>query len=99
MNKIFVILISFVFLTGCAQNVALLGPAFSIVKTGGIQTALVTESVNYGVKKQTGKNVREHVMHSLNAEAKIQECKIAHSNSMQKIFFNTFEDLDCKIPQ
>jgi hypothetical protein len=99
MNKIFVILISFVFLTGCAQNVALLGPAFSIVKTGGIQTALVTESVNYGVKKQTGKNVREHVMHSLNEEVKIQECKIAHSNSMQEIFFNTFEDLDCKIPQ
>ena len=99
MKKFYFLLFSFIFLTGCAQNLAFVPPAFSIVKTGGIQTALVTESVNYGVKKQTGKNVSEHVMHSLNEEAKIQECKIAHSNNMQKIFFNTIEDLDCKIPQ
>jgi hypothetical protein len=32
MKKIYFILISFIFLTGCVQSVALLGPAFTIVK-------------------------------------------------------------------
>ena len=96
MKNIFLILISFIFLMGCAQNVALLGPVFSIVKTGGIQQALVTESINYGVKHQTGKNVSEHVMSSLTEEAENRKCEIPHSNSLQKIFFNTIEDTDCK---
>ena len=95
MKNIFLILVSFVFLTGCAQSVALLGPALSIVKTGGIQQALVSESINYGVKLQTGKNVSEHVMSSLTEETKLQDCIIAHSNSLQEIFFNTLEDIDC----
>ena len=62
MKKIYFILISFIFLTGCVQSVALLGPAFTIVKTGSIQQALVGESINQGIKKGTGKNVSEHVM-------------------------------------
>ena len=62
MKKIYFILVSFIFLTGCVQSVALLGPAFTIVKTGSIQQALVGESINQGIKKGTGKNVSEHVM-------------------------------------
>jgi len=50
MKKIYFILVSFIFLTGCAQNVALLGPAYSIVKTGSIQQALIGESINQGLK-------------------------------------------------
>ena len=50
MKNIFFILFTFIFLTGCAQNLALLGPAFSVVKTGGIQHAIVGETINYGVK-------------------------------------------------
>ena len=96
MKNTFIFIVSLIFLTGCAQNVALLGPAFSIVKTGGVQQALVSESINYGVKKQTGKNVSEHVVSSLTEEAKLQECKISHSNGLQKIFFNTLDDIDCE---
>ena len=72
MKKIYFILISFIFLTGCVQSVALLGPAFTIVKTGSIQQALVGESINQGIKKGTGKNVSEHVMQILDKD---QECK------------------------
>ena len=93
MKKIYFILISFIFLTGCVQSVALLGPAFTIVKTGSIQQALVGESINQGIKKGTGKNVSEHVMQILDKD---QECKNTNDNTLQKIFFNTFEDTDCK---
>ena len=73
MKKFFFISITFLLFTGCAQNLAFLGPAYSIVKTGGVQQALVSESVNYGVKKTTGKNVREHMFSSITEEEKLQD--------------------------
>ena len=52
MKKIYFILFCFMFCTGCAQNLALLGPAFSVVKTGGIQHAIVGETINYEVERE-----------------------------------------------
>jgi hypothetical protein len=102
-KKIYFILISFIFLTGCVQSVALLGPAFTIVKTGSIQQALVGESINQGIKKGTGKNVSEHVMQFLDKDSKDkdikdkdQECKNTNGEILQDIFFNAFDEADCK---
>ena len=99
MKKIYFILISFIFLTGCVQSVALLGPAFTIVKTGSIQQALVGESINQGIKKETGKNVGEHVMQFLDKDIKDQECKNTNGDTLQTIFFNAFDETDCKKTQ
>ena len=96
MRIFFFILVSFIFLTGCVQSVALLGPAFTIVKTGSIQQALVGESINQGIKKETGKNVGEHVMQFLDKDIKDQECKNTNGDTLQEIFFNTFDETDCK---
>ena len=96
MKKIYFILFSFLFLTGCAQNLALFGPAISVVKTGGIQHAIVGETINYGVKNKTGKNVSEHAMSLLPDEVEILECDNTYSNDLQKIFFVKSEDQDCK---
>ena len=96
MKNIYFILFSFILLTGCAQNLALLGPAFSVVKTGGIQHAIVSETINYGVKNKTGKNVSEHAMSLLPDEVELRECDNTYSNSLQKIFFDKPEDPDCK---
>ena len=84
------------FLTGCAQSLALLGPAVSIVKTGGVQHAIVGETINYGVKNKTGKNVSEHAMSLLPEEVGIQECDNTYSNNLQKLFFVKSEASDCK---
>ena len=96
MRKIFFLITSFIFLTGCAQNLALLGPVFSVVKTGGIQHAIVGETINYGIKNKTGKNVSEHAMTLLPNEVEILECDNTYSNGLQKIFFVKSEDPDCK---
>jgi len=95
-KKIYFILISFIFLTGCVQSVALLGPAFTIVKTGSIQQALVGESINQGIKKETGKNVGEHVKQFFDKDIKDQECKNTNGDTLQAIFFNAFDKTDCK---
>ena len=95
MKKIYFILVSFIFLTGCVQSVSLLGPTFTLVKTGSIQQAFMGESLNQGIKSETGKNVSEHVMQFFNKDIKNQECEDNSSNNLQKIFFNTVEDTDC----
>ena len=99
MKKIYFILISFIFLTGCVQSVALLGPAFTIVKTGSIQQALVGESINQGIKKETGKNVSEHVMQILDKDIKDQECKNTDGDTLKEISFNSLDKTDCKKTQ
>ena len=96
MKNIFFILFTLLFLTGCAQNLALVGPVFSVVKTGGIQQAIVGETINYGVKNKTGKNVSEHAMSLLPDEVEVVECDNTYSNGLQKIFFEKSEDPDCK---
>ena len=96
MKNIFFILFTLMFLTGCAQNLAILGPAISVAKTGGIQHAIVGETINYGVKNKTGKNVSEHAMSLLPDELELRECDNTYSNSLQKIFFEKSEDPDCK---
>jgi len=99
MKKICFILSCLIFLTGCAQNIALLGPAYSIVKTGSVQHVLVGETINHGLKNKTGKNVSEHAMSLFPDQVEIveiQECDNVYSNSLQKIFFEKSEGLDCK---
>ena len=99
MKKIYFILVSFIFFTGCVQSVALLGPALTIVKTGSIHQAVVGESINQGIKKETGKNVGEHVKQFFDKDIKDQECKNTNGDTLQKIFFNSFDETDCKKTQ
>jgi len=95
MNKFLFILVSFIFLSGCAQSVAVLGPAISIAKTGSVQHALVSQTVNTGIKHQTGKNISDHMVDSL--EPQPLDCTVISSNELQSIFFDDYENIDCHL--
>ncbi len=95
MKNIYFIL-SLIFLTGCSQNLSLLAPAFSVVKTGGIQDVLIGNVINYGIKNNTGKNVGEHALSLLPDSVEIQDCDNIYSNDLQKVFFEKSESSDCK---
>ena len=67
MKKIFSLLTSLLILNGCAESVALLGPASSALGTsmvGGGKVAQSTASsiLSYGIKQQTGKSPTEHAL-------------------------------------
>ena len=96
MRKIYFLIISFILLTGCAQNLALLGPVISVAKTGGIHQAVIGGTINHGIKSETGKDVSEHVMNLIDKETKEQNCKSVNSNSLQEIFFENSKDIECK---
>ena len=73
-NVIFVV-IATVFLNGCFQVLALVGPAASGVATGNIYQSAISYSLSYGVKKTTGKTIIENVM-DMNKQSRTKE-KIA----------------------
>ena len=56
---IFIVLIT---LNGCANSVAILGPASTTVGGGNIAQSAFTSSVSIGIKKQTGRSPMEHVI-------------------------------------
>ena len=62
MKKVIFVVIATVFLNGCFQVLALVGPAASGVATGNIYQSAISYSLSYGVKKTTGKTIIENVI-------------------------------------
>ena len=50
------------FLTSCAETMALLGPASTSLGGGNVAQSAFSSAINYGVKKQTGKSTVEHAI-------------------------------------
>ncbi len=62
MKKILISLTLTVFLTGCAETMAFLGPASTAAGGGNIVRSSITSAVDYGIKKSTGKSSLEHAI-------------------------------------
>ena len=60
--KLILIFIVLITLNGCANSVAILGPASTTVGGGNITQSAFTSSVSIGIKKQTGRSPMEHVI-------------------------------------
>ena len=62
MRKVIFVVITTVFLNGCFQVLALVGPGVSGVATGNMYQSAISYSLSYGVKKSTGKTIIENVI-------------------------------------
>ena len=60
MKKIILIGLGVLFLSGCAETTALLGPALIGGHSGSITKASLNYSAGYFIKKSTGKRAFEH---------------------------------------
>ena len=77
MKKIFGFLIVLILLTGCANSLTLLGPTSTAVTGGNIAQTALSSTLNYGVKKQTGKSPMEHAIayaEEMNPQKKKEPC-------------------------
>ena len=77
MRKIFVLLTTMLFLNGCAESVALLGPSFSGASNGKMLQSSLNSAISYGIKQQTGKSPLEHALayaEEKNPEKKKEPC-------------------------
>jgi len=59
--KLFFIFLSFIFLSGCFQSSALIGPGITIISSGNLTQAGFHYGANKAVKKETGKYPITHV--------------------------------------
>ena len=66
--KTILLLVSFVFLSGCFQAIAYLGPAIGGASTGKIYQAGLSYGTNVIMFQATGKTTTEHMMDILNSK-------------------------------
>ena len=87
MRNVIFLIIATVFLNGCFQVLALVGPAATGVASGNIYQSAISYSLSYGIKQKTGKTIIENVI-DLNKDFKNKE-KIA-KNRADKDLINSF---------
>ncbi len=107
MKKSILLIIALVFLNACAEYTALVGPSYTLAKSGSYMQGGTSYASSYLIKKATGQSPGEHVtslvrknknIDSLfvkNENVDVRECDIIHSSSLNEIFFDTLDEIDC----
>mgnify|MGYP001404613427 CR=1 FL=1 len=67
-KKIYFLVLISVFLSGCIQSTALLGPGVTIATTGNIMQAGLQYGANKAIKNETGKDAITHLKDAVNEE-------------------------------
>ena len=67
-KKIYLLVLISMFLTGCIQSTALLGPGVTIATTGNIIQAGFQYGANSAIKKETGKDALTHLKNAVEEE-------------------------------
>ena len=72
-KKIYLLVLISIFLSGCIQSTALLGPGVTIATTGNIMQAGFQYGANSAIKKETGKDALTHFKSALDEEQDSQK--------------------------
>ena len=78
MKKIYCLLFLAIFLNGCAETAALVGPS---IGGGNAVRSSINTAISYGIKKQTGSTPIEH---ALSFAQKSQEAKDTSISNLKK---------------
>ena len=65
MKNFFLLIFALVILNGCAQSTSLVGPTYTMAKSGSILQAGNSFAASYGFKSLTGQTPGEYVFSSL----------------------------------
>ena len=84
--KIFFIIFSLIFLNGCLQTTALLGPGITVATTGNILQAGFQYGANSVIEKETGKNTFEHFQSAIEDQKKNKKFKEKFINLIENKF-------------
>ena len=87
MKKFILVFFASIFVSGCSQYSAMLGPSITLVETGSVLQATTSYGSSRGFNIIT-KNVTEE----LQAE---RICQTYHSSELSEIFFETLNTNNC----
>ena len=91
--KISFIFFSLIFLSGCLQSTALLGPSMTVATTGNVLQAGIQYGANTAIKNETGKDTLEHLKDAVESQSKSHKFKRKFSDLVEKKFSLTREKL------
>ena len=91
--KVSFIFFSLIFLSGCLQTTALLGPSMTVVTTGNVLQAGLQYGANTAIKNETGKDTLEHLQEAVESQSKSHKFKRKFSDLVEKRFSLTREKL------
>ena len=91
--KISFIFFYLIFLSGCLQTTALLGPSVTVATTGNILQAGLQYGANTAIKNETGKDTLEHLQDAVESQSKSHKFKRKFSDLVEKRFSLTREKL------
>ena len=91
MKKILKLSSLLILLSGCAEYSALVGPTYTMAKSGNVvetsSVLLRTLSINKTVSSS------DEIISTLSGELK--ECKNIHSSNLHEVFFDTMDQSNC----
>ncbi len=88
MKRILLLLFLLPLLSNCSQYTAVIGPGITLAQTGSFAQASTALSKSIAINEVK----KEYVANSLTAE---RICPTIHSAEINKIFFETIEEMDC----
>ena len=91
MKKFIFFLITGVFLNSCAEYTTLVGPSYTMANTGSIVKAGSSFAAGYTFRKVTDDSYGDAFAN----KSSTRTCKIKHSSDLNKIFFETLDEIDC----
>ena len=84
--KILFIFLTTVFLNGCVQSTALLGPGLTVATTGNVFQAGFQYGANTAIKNETGKNTYEHLNDAVDGKKKEKQFKLKLTELVKERF-------------
>ena len=95
MLRIITLLTLAIFTQGCSSQSSFFGSGITIASGGSISQTSLTAGANFFLKEATGKNSIEHIADKT-IYAELRKCEINHSAEINKIFFDTLDQIDCE---
>ena len=97
MYKNFSFLLIIIFLQGCgSQTSSYLSSGLTLASGGTSAKSIFATGSNLYIENKTGKNTFQHVREKT-IESEIRKCEITHSAEINKIFFETLDEINCKL--
>ena len=91
MKKFIFFIFTCVFLNSCTEYAALVGPSYTMTNTGSIMKAGSSFAAGYTFRKATDGSYGDAFINT----SSTRTCKIKHSSDLNKIFFETLDEIDC----
>jgi len=93
LKKIYLLVLISIFLSGCIQSSALLGPGITIATTGNVMQAGFQYGANSAIKNETGKDALTHLKDAVEEEQDNQKLEKKIKNLAQ----NTIQEIKKKL--